>query len=111
MRGSTRFWRKVRKTDGCWLWAGPMLRGQPVSPIRGMSIQRFALRDKYGAIHSHDHIENSCGNPLCVKPSHLHFSKGGPRGMIREGSRRYYQNAIEAMTKDLENELKRIQMD
>lgn len=67
-----RFWRRVLKTDGCWLWTGAV------------------DKDGYGIFHYHykkcrphrvafqwergDYagvIRHSCDTPACVRPSHL----------------------------------------
>ena len=69
-----RFWRKVRKTRGCWLWTGhvgPHGYGSfAQTKNRRVAAHRFALSLKLGrpveglALHS-------CDNRRCVKFDHL----------------------------------------
>jgi len=69
-----RFWSKVKKTDGCWLWAGNTngagygrfaLKGKKVYP------HRYSYELSKGSIPENFVIDHLCRTPLCVNPEHL----------------------------------------
>jgi len=71
-----RFWAKVAKSDGCWLWTG-------ARASNGYGSFRFADRPCATAAHRaawelacgpipHGmHVLHRCDNPPCVNPAHL----------------------------------------
>lgn len=76
-----RFWAKVDKTDGCWLWTG-FINGDGYGKIArpgkagGMvSAHRYSfnLANPENAISKGDSdvIMHSCDVPACVNPAHL----------------------------------------
>lgn len=71
-----RFWEKVEKTDGCWLWTGaasPNGYGQIMSD--GSKKLRPAHRVSWelanGPIPDGMFVCHHCDVPLCVNPAHL----------------------------------------
>lgn len=73
-----RFWSKVQKSDGCWLWTGPVKsRAHPygrfwVSPERKhVKAHRIAWELEHGTIPEKLHVLHRCDNPRCVRPDHL----------------------------------------
>jgi hypothetical protein len=70
---TVRFWPRVRKTQGCWLWTGGnngkygvFFNGQ-----RKVYAHRFAYEDPIGPIPQGLQLDHLCRTPLCVRPDHL----------------------------------------
>lgn len=67
-----RFWSKVEKTDGCWLWRGALygggyaMVGKP--PRRG---NRVSWELAYGPIPKGMFVCHKCDVRHCVRPDHL----------------------------------------
>jgi hypothetical protein len=71
-----RFWEKVRKGRGCWLWMGTRSTqgyGQLKPPKKRPTIMahRFAYELLVGPIPSGLLVCHRCDNPPCVRPDHL----------------------------------------
>ena len=70
-----RFWAKVDKTGGCWIWTASkdgcgygMMR---VSKTRVMRAHRVAYEWLSGPIPEGMLLDHVCHNPACVRPDHL----------------------------------------
>ena len=75
-----RFWSKVDKTGGCWIWTGPKMHGgygrvnlllrggkrKDLNDYGYLSAHRLAYELTYGEILDHLHICHKCDNPPCV---------------------------------------------
>lgn len=65
-----RFWAKVEKSDGCWLW-----QGYVGANGYGMSGKKPAHRRAYeflrGTIPAGLELDHLCRTPRCVNPAHL----------------------------------------
>jgi hypothetical protein len=81
-RASERFWARVSKVDtpdGCWEWIGSSKPGaHPVFSVSRytMGAARAAWFMETGELPVGGRVQPQCGNPLCVRPSHLHWHVG-----------------------------------
>ncbi len=73
-----RFWSKVEKTEGCWIWNGSIDKGYgkfSVTTARGIYKTRAAYRISYGVLKKDIPngltIDHLCRNKRCVNPEHL----------------------------------------
>jgi hypothetical protein len=69
-----RFWAKVEKTDGCWLWRAKTngKYGQfYVTGIGHCGAHRVSWGIAFGVIPAELHVCHRCDTPLCVRPDHL----------------------------------------
>lgn len=74
-----RFWKKVHKTDTCWLWTGSANRhGYGSFAVDGRdalrrseNAHRFSWRLHYGDIPAGVDVCHRCDVPRCVRPDHL----------------------------------------
>lgn len=84
-----RFFAKVNKTDGCWLWSaakdrkgygmfsvGPSHLPDGKRRNSMVSAHRFSYQMQFGEIASHDSFHglcvlHKCDTPSCVNPDHL----------------------------------------
>jgi hypothetical protein len=72
-----RFWKRVKKTETCWLWTGFLTAEgfgffQVTSGRNGkkMSVHRYSYQLHFGVM-PHGYIEHSCNNKSCVNPAHM----------------------------------------
>lgn len=71
---SERFWRKVEKSGGCWLWVASTMSvgyGQFYNGTRIVGAHRFAWEEVNGPIPDGLWVLHRCDVPLCVRPDHL----------------------------------------
>lgn len=69
-----RFWAKVRKSDGCWIWTAalnPKGYGKFGVNKRTMAAHRLAYADRNGPIPDDLFVLHRCDTPSCVNPDHL----------------------------------------
>lgn len=73
-----RFWSRVRKTDGCWLWTGTfgsagygMLSRGGGRGARSVGAHRAAYELMVGPIPAGLQIDHLCRVRACVNPAHL----------------------------------------
>ena|SRR5882757_926961 len=71
-----RFWKKVQKSEGCWIWTGAIQKGgygsiNLVRPPRRQVAHRIAYEFCKGPIPVGLTIDHLCRNRKCVNPEHL----------------------------------------
>lgn len=69
-----RFWKRINKTNTCWLWMGShTVAGYGIVMRKGRII--YAHRVSYemvnGPIPKGLEIDHMCNTPVCVNPAHL----------------------------------------
>ena len=67
-----RFWKKVNKTDACWLWTANVLKGGYglFKADRQRLAHRVAFFYEHGA-YPVGVLRHTCDTPACVNPEHL----------------------------------------
>ncbi len=86
MKDWKRFKSKIDKGNDCWIWAGTIgSNGYGVFQYGKGSESKlvYAHRLMFAVVHQQEpkgqRVQQSCKNPLCVCPDHLHI-----KGQIRE---------------------------
>jgi hypothetical protein len=87
----TRFWAKVEKTDGCWLWVASTNKrgyGQISRPAEGPALaHRVSWELHFGPIPADLFVCHHCDTPPCVRPAHLFLgtNEDNVRDMLAKG--------------------------
>lgn len=69
-----RFWAKVDKSGGCWLWTGSVDGhgyGQLATVDGPKRASRISWEMHHGSIPRGIHVCHRCDTPPCVRPDHL----------------------------------------
>lgn len=90
-----RFWSKVEKSDGCWLWLAATRRndrgnayGQFFLDGKNVSAHRMALMLQGVILGDEDVVAHHCDNPRCVRPEHLFVTTNAGNTADREAKGR-----------------------
>lgn len=75
-REEDRFWEKVQKGAGCWIWTATLVKGygsfRRGRPSRTKAYaHRVSWEYANGPIPTGLYVLHSCDNPPCVNPDHL----------------------------------------
>lgn len=71
---SDRFWSKVAKCDGCWIWGAAQTdQGYGSFRVDGRSVaaHRWAYVEARGPVPEGLELDHLCRNRSCVRPDHL----------------------------------------
>lgn len=71
-----RFWAKVERSDGCWVWTGGMSEGygrirEGRAGTPNLEAHRVSWELHFGPIPAGLMVCHICDNPPCVRPDHL----------------------------------------
>lgn len=67
---AVRFWEKVQKTDGCWVWLG-CIKSNGYGSFEGVPAHRFAYALKFGEVPRGRPLHHTCKIRCCVNWDHL----------------------------------------
>jgi hypothetical protein len=92
-----RFWSKVERGPGCWIWVGTCdRRGYGAfyfyeRPRRQVAAHRFVWELHHGPIPAGMQVCHACDTPPCCNPDHLWLgtAKDNSDDKIRKGRTRY----------------------
>jgi hypothetical protein len=90
-----RFWEKVDKTDGCWLWnAYTLYNGYGRFSINKKTeySHRVSWFLEHGEWPNGKHVTHTCDNPTCVRPDHLMLGTVADNMADRNAKKRQYNH-------------------
>jgi hypothetical protein len=73
------FWRRVRRSEQCWIWTGPLSDlgyGKVMYRGRHWRAHRLAYTLSVGPIPTGVMVCHRCDVPACVNPAHLWLGTG-----------------------------------
>ncbi len=87
--------RTRRTPDGHLLWEGGLANGYPAVKVEGKTVylKRIIWGEVSGAIPEGAVVISTCGERVCIEPSHLGLSAPGRHGSTRDALGRFAQQA------------------
>lgn len=91
---SERFWEKVSRSEGCWLWTASITNkgyGRLFALGTGARLaHRVSWELTHGPIPQGKCVLHRCDTPLCVRPDHLFLGSmaDNARDMVQKGRQR-----------------------
>lgn len=77
------FWKKVQRTDGCWLWTGHIDeygKGRFAFDGKYSQAHRFAFMQHHGVkLQRYELVRQTCKVAQCVNPKHLKLASSKSR--------------------------------
>lgn len=98
------FWKRVNKTDGCWLWTGSKGTngyGRFTYRYQVFGAHRYSYALAFGPVPEGLNVLDKCDTPLCVNPEHLFLGTGADnvRDMVSKGRDRAPKGSKNAFAK------------
>lgn len=96
-----RFWTKVQKTEGCWLWTGSTTAGYGRISVDGVLqlAHRVSFAWESGPIPDGMLVDHRCHQTLCVRPSHLRLATVKQNQEHRQGATRTSTTGVRGVYK------------
>jgi len=98
---ANRFWGKVNKTAGCWLWmAGKRSVGYGIFTwrLKDYPAHRMSYQLTIGEIPEGMFIDHMCHNRSCVNPSHLRLATQKQNAENRSGANRNGKSGLRGVS-------------